>query len=1577
MIFYWVMFGTWLLSVTVVEVQFHLYYTPSINETELYYDCLYYRVLDNAAVDSVSKNLESPHQLILYCIRPGPNEERQRPSKIKGNISSRFTFTDLSKERVTPQDLLSWSAPVDLVERYQEFLNTPNSSAASDALYNCTPLWFGTSCQYTFDSSALFSEIVNTIFSAKTEYQSVGSVLDITNLTCYVHVECNRGRAPLCLDWREICDGIIDCLRSGIDEIGCFQLEANECEQDEYRCHNGMCIPEQFFNDDFFNPDCLDATDENDDKDRIHRYTRGSECYKDPAFRCEESNPFSSQANFASGDGQRRNIGLRERIESTTLRYLQCRNYRDTLVLESALLDTEYSNMTKECWALMNCITLRRPDVTCKYFCESQVYPCHLSIASKCNHSGYVIFPIVPILQGHVKSGYWANKTIIHRSPEYIILPHFVCYSTRRCPFLTPDFMMDDLTCLTIESNGSKSFNQLIWLFHTCLSVDQTENEISCSHPSMFHCPNTSKCISKHRLLDGIEDCYGGADETYIGSCKLNDSHRFRCSSEEKCLSPVLLRDDQEHCLGGADEIPTVEQKLSFQKLCNGYTHFAPVLIDNQNKTDETNCEQWPCSNQYTRCDGAWTCSNGADELNCDENSKCYPDRHECVSPTTFQVECLPLNRAGDGRVDCLGATDERKHCRDVNPELPWMRYRCWNQTTCISDDCLEMCVCPFESAFSITEACSNNPEMASVIRSLNGDIGLGTEWGETLDNFELHPSARFPSHTTKGTRKAWIPKPTIPISTAHSSDDRIGSPWSKQINFHQAWICNRGIPIFIGPDRVIHCLCPPSYYGDRCQFQSQRVSLTLKFSRECAVGCRGVYAIVLSLVDDDQVIHSAEQLTYISTVNCDMRYNVNFLYRSRPKNLSKEYTIRLHIYDKMDLAYYTSAKLSIKLLFLPVNRIAAHVNIPAHAVHVLPSCGLMCGCHGHCATYMNTGDHFCRCIPGWSGFDCTIDLKQCDCAAGSVFLDIVNNRSICLCSLRKSGPRCFLHSVCHENPCKNGGLCVPDEEQLSESTFACICTVGYSGRVCEVQDTRIDFSFHDVDIPQSLLIHFITIQNSNRLLRTTVSKKIAFHQDTVTVYTPVLFNLIFAQVRERYYLAFLQINTSTLAHVGLEIKSIHHCASMHNLLDKEKLALPLLRRAKYYHVPCRERSELSCLYDVEGFLCVCNKDGYANCFPFNFKASSSCRGRTQCENGGQCVQDLPTCPTSTMCVCSECFYGGKCQFTTKGYSLSLDAILGYQMGPHVPIIHQPLVVKMSLSITTLMSVIGLINGIISTTTFRSKKLEESGCRLYLFALSIVSLFTIVMFNGKFWLLFLTQTSWLTNRTFLLINCIFTEYILQALLTFGDWLSASVAIDRAMTVIKGVHFSQKKSKRTARWIILVVMLVALAGTVHDPIHRRLIDDDEEKRTWCIVQYSSAMKVFDSVTRILHFVMPFSINLISAIVIIVTIARTHSTTRKTRTYKQHLKKQCKQQKHLIISPIILVVLAEPRLIISFLFGCMKSVRDPWLFLFGYIISFIPALLTSVVFILPSETYKEEFNTIVARRRTAFLRYLHLK
>ncbi|CAF3776458.1 unnamed protein product [Rotaria socialis] len=81
---------------------------------------------------------------------------------------------------------------------------------------------------------------------------------------------------------------------SGLDENNCDKLEFNECENDEYRCMNGMCIPEEYFLDGEF--DCLDWSDE------IQYYDDGNCPIEEASAQCDDR--ICPRNQWPCGDGQ-------------------------------------------------------------------------------------------------------------------------------------------------------------------------------------------------------------------------------------------------------------------------------------------------------------------------------------------------------------------------------------------------------------------------------------------------------------------------------------------------------------------------------------------------------------------------------------------------------------------------------------------------------------------------------------------------------------------------------------------------------------------------------------------------------------------------------------------------------------------------------------------------------------------------------------------------------------------------------------------------------------------------------------------------------------------------------------------------------------------------------------------------------------------------------------------------------------------------------------------------------------------------------------------------------------------------
>ncbi|CAF4264170.1 unnamed protein product, partial [Rotaria magnacalcarata] len=90
------------------------------------------------------------------------------------------------------------------------------------------------------------------------------------------------------------------------------------------------------------------------------------------------------------------------------------------------------------------------------------------------------------------------------------------------------------------------------------------------------------------------------------------------------------------------------------------------------------------------------------------------------------------------------------------------------------------------------------------------------------------------------------------------------------------------------------------------------------------------------------------------------------------------------------------------------------------------------------------------------------------------------------------------------------------------------------------------------------------------------------------------------------------------------------------------------------------------------------------------------------------------------------CFFGTQCQFSTQQFDLSLSAILGYHIRSYVSMTKQSVYVQVSITMATIMLVVGLVFGILSILTFQSKACQKVGCGAYLVASSITSILTIV-----------------------------------------------------------------------------------------------------------------------------------------------------------------------------------------------------------------------------------------------------------
>jgi hypothetical protein len=212
-----------------------LIYNTENEEAVEKFDCVYYRYNDG--------------EKILYCRRPGGNQSLNRYRNECDHQGEKKPLHDLLKQEIHPSIILDWGSSVEMADLYANVFYNRSLIDDNDNQFvcNCTKLGtFGRYCEYQLTHEAkTFSEAINAQFEQKKKGDS-WDTQRYGNISCYETLSCSS--SPLCLDWREICDGVQRC-SNGIDEENCDKLEFNECEDDEFRCTNGMCISEEFWLD--------------------------------------------------------------------------------------------------------------------------------------------------------------------------------------------------------------------------------------------------------------------------------------------------------------------------------------------------------------------------------------------------------------------------------------------------------------------------------------------------------------------------------------------------------------------------------------------------------------------------------------------------------------------------------------------------------------------------------------------------------------------------------------------------------------------------------------------------------------------------------------------------------------------------------------------------------------------------------------------------------------------------------------------------------------------------------------------------------------------------------------------------------------------------------------------------------------------------------------------------------------------------------------------------------------------------------------------------------------------------------
>ena len=699
-----------------------------------------YNTEDDLALDFydciAQKNLQ-------YCRRPKEPIalHRNHPTWYCHNNGTRYAFADLKAMNVSVSTILhDWRSSLEKVEEYSRYLQDESNERNSSLCHCHIRHSFGKYCEYLLPSGY---SLENTIaWKVTIEDQNPSLVQRHSHITCYITLQCNH--SLLCLDWRDICDGIQQCM-FGDDEENCKALQLNKCDKDEYRCTNGMCIPDEYFLDGEY--DCMDWSDEKPMMDDAH-------CAEEPpSGACDDR--MCPKHWWSCGDGQC--IIDRLAFQYPGKETPTCRSRRDQFYLcesyNGARLwtmpngkcalgrdmfdDPRFANGSKDCIYLMKCSLSGSAEKKCP--CSNRA--CIELMKGACS-SKLVQYPMSAIISPFVSHSYniefyqyvktWAqvtfNGTIKCRN-SFVHRTFTLSYSPNFRPLFLEAIFCNDTQLNRTNTNDDQSYKEYWKSFNnlSCTSIDFMTPRYR------FRCAkNESTCLFVTALGDEENQCSNEYDEAWMGSSRM--LAKMNCDGERKEHCSVLRRYvEQSWIIGTSNDIsrlPTSGQ-ISYSSYCDTFWNLKSHLDENALlcyrwwicRKDQWKCLTGQCIDLAWVLDGEWDCSDASDEqgilrslfLNnqalinhqtihqnftnlyknqafssiCNYTTElpCFrSDSDDPLRNIFVNRPCIRLEQIGDGHVDCLGGIDERNR-RELCDRTVMLGYhfKCVSRDSCIS----------------------------------------------------------------------------------------------------------------------------------------------------------------------------------------------------------------------------------------------------------------------------------------------------------------------------------------------------------------------------------------------------------------------------------------------------------------------------------------------------------------------------------------------------------------------------------------------------------------------------------------------------------------------------------------------------------------------------------------------------------------------------------------------------------------------------------------------------------------------------------------------------------------------------
>jgi hypothetical protein len=275
-------------------------------------------------------------------------------------------------------------------------------------------------------------------------------------------------------------------------------------------------------------------------------------------------------------------------------------------------------------------------------------------------------------------------------------------------------------------------------------------------------------------------------------------------------------------------------------------------------------------------------------------------------------------------------------------------------------------------------------------------------------------------------------------------------------------------------------------------------------------------------------------------------------------------------------------------------------------------------------------------------------------------------------------------------------------------------------------------------------------------------------------------------------------------------------------------------------------------------------------------------------------------------------------------------------------------------SMVILIFIFGLFNNFCSFVTFKRPTPRKFGVGNYLLIITCLNKISLFCLFVKF----IEINFRITN----LGSCKIVSYLFSVFTRSTYWLTSWVTINRFFTSIFPMSTTLKNPVLSIG--ISVVSLLCLFGMhIHEIIYYTTVQHLSTDSFICVTNFDTDfIFTYNRVSTLIHYLVPFSIQIIAITLLIVFAARSRTkTTGGKITFHQVLIKQFQTQKELYVTPIIIILSALPQTILTFSLACTElTIWQRHTLIIAYLLSYTPQVLGFILYVLPSTTYKKEFS-----------------